>query len=383
MWHRTLDAWETYYPRSSLLDVLRRLPSGNCRKEVTNRLARRYDIPQTDVHLTYSGTAALHLGLRTLADGMGSEVIVPDYICPSVAVAIRRAGYEPVVTEIDWPTLSIDVTALDDAVTAETAAVVVPHVSGVPGPIERIREQYPELVIVEDVAQAFGSHYPDGHECGTKGDLTVLSFSNKHIGAGKGGALVNQTDNSVTTLTKPSTKEQVAALHVNSNSAVLTALGTVGYLVGDDVHGFGRQCAPFNCHLLYAQLDVVDELNRTRKQHTHTYDRTLRPLVERQSGVEVLTPMDDHVVPLQYLLSVPPEQRDEVLAGLRSEGIHATRGWTLLSQTDLRVETAGDREEAKRAADTVIGLPLSPKADAEAIESAADRVSTLLRSVLQ
>ena len=81
-----------------------------------------------------SGTDALILALRSLAIGPGDEVItVANTAVPTVA-AIRAVGATPRFTDIQETTFVMDPGSLDQAITAQTRAIIPVHLFGHPAP---------------------------------------------------------------------------------------------------------------------------------------------------------------------------------------------------------------------------------------------------------
>ncbi|MYR62289.1 DegT/DnrJ/EryC1/StrS aminotransferase [Streptomyces sp. SID625] len=75
------------------------------------------------------GTAAL---LRAAGVGVGDEVVVPAFGNVEVAEAVVQTGALPVFADIDPVTYCLDASAVETALTARTAAVVVVHRFGRP-----------------------------------------------------------------------------------------------------------------------------------------------------------------------------------------------------------------------------------------------------------
>ena len=143
-----------------------------------------------------SGTIAIFLSLAALAVGPGDEVIVPDVTFIATANAVRLAGANPVLVDVDPTTLNIDPEAVKKAITARTRAVVPVHVSGraadMPAILEIARSH--NLFVVEDAAEGFMSSL-NGKFLGTIGHLGCLSFSpNKTITTGQGGMILTDND---------------------------------------------------------------------------------------------------------------------------------------------------------------------------------------------
>jgi len=139
---------------------------------------------------TSNGTTALHLMLTALGIGPGDEVIVPDLTFIASAAAVVQTGATPVfadVSPLDW---NITVEEVLRRRTARTKAVMVVHLYGNPADCTAIAEAVPDLLLVEDAAEACGASR-NGRKTGTFGMAGSFSFyANKVITTGEGGMIV-------------------------------------------------------------------------------------------------------------------------------------------------------------------------------------------------
>jgi len=137
-----------------------------------------------------SGTAALHLALRTLGLGPGDEVITVPNTYVATVFAITYVGAVPVFVDVDAATANMDPTKVAAAVTERTRAILPVHMYGACADIDAIREAAPGVPILEDAAHAHGATYK-GRKAGSLGELAEFSFyPSKVLGAlGDGGAL--------------------------------------------------------------------------------------------------------------------------------------------------------------------------------------------------
>src|SRR5467141_2338232 len=71
-----------------------------------------------------SGTSALELALRAYDIGPGDEVITAANSFIASALAISHAGATPVLVDVDPYTHTMDVTAIESAITTRTQAVL-------------------------------------------------------------------------------------------------------------------------------------------------------------------------------------------------------------------------------------------------------------------
>jgi perosamine synthetase len=139
-----------------------------------------------------SGTAAIFLALKAAGIGPGDEVIVPDVTFIATPNAVRLAGAEPILVDVDPATFCISVKAVEVAIGPRTRAVIPVHVSGraadMGGLLALARAR--NLVVIEDAAEALGSRN-FGRPLGTHGDFGCFSFSAyKTITTGQGGMIV-------------------------------------------------------------------------------------------------------------------------------------------------------------------------------------------------
>ncbi|MFI1332100.1 DegT/DnrJ/EryC1/StrS family aminotransferase [Streptomyces sp. NPDC020845] len=88
------------------------------------------------------GTPADELVQELTRSGVrpGDEVVVPSYGTPEAAEAVLLAGARPVFVDIDANTYCIDPAAAADALTPQTAAVIVVHTFGHPADMVRLGE---------------------------------------------------------------------------------------------------------------------------------------------------------------------------------------------------------------------------------------------------
>ncbi|KAA3623838.1 MAG: aminotransferase class I/II-fold pyridoxal phosphate-dependent enzyme [Flavobacterium sp.] len=148
-----------------------------------------------------SGTAALHLALIMLGVKAGDEVICQSMTFSASANPIVYQGATPVFVDSEPETWNICPNHLERAIrdriekSKKPKAIIAVHLYGMPYKVDEIRavaDQY-EIPIIEDSAEALGSKYK-GMNCGTFGDLSILSFNgNKIITTSGGGALVTKT----------------------------------------------------------------------------------------------------------------------------------------------------------------------------------------------
>jgi len=156
-----------------------------------------------DVHVgaLASGTSALHLCLILLGVGNGDEVICQSKTFSASANPIIYQGATPVFVDSEIDTWNICPEQLEIAIKDRIAkgktpkAIIAVHLYGMPYKVDEINaiaSKY-KIPVVEDSAESLGSHYKN-QNCGTFGELSILSFNgNKIITTSGGGAIVTKT----------------------------------------------------------------------------------------------------------------------------------------------------------------------------------------------
>lgn len=141
-----------------------------------------------------SATAGLHLALLGLGLNPGDEVITTPYTFIATLNTIVQAGCKPVFVDIEQGTRNLDVSKIEAAITPRTRVIMPVHFAGLAvdlDPIYKLANQY-NLRVIEDAAQAIGTHY-NGKIIGSFGDIQVFSFHpNKNMTTGEGGCVVTR-----------------------------------------------------------------------------------------------------------------------------------------------------------------------------------------------
>ena len=136
-----------------------------------------------------SGSSAIVLSLMGLGVTSGDEVIVPTYVCKSVAEAVCAVGAVPVFCDVgeQWV---IEPANAQRVKTTRTKAVIVPHMYGVYADVAAFLPL--GISVIEDCAQAVGHR----GERRVAGHAAIFSFHpTKCLTTGEGGmAVANDRD---------------------------------------------------------------------------------------------------------------------------------------------------------------------------------------------
>jgi Predicted pyridoxal phosphate-dependent enzyme apparently involved in regulation of cell wall biogenesis len=122
----------------------------------------------------------------------GDEIIVPANTYIASILAITDNQLVPVLVEPDLENYNIDITKIEEKITARTKGIMIVHLYGMvvfSDKLKALAEQY-SLKIIEDNAQAIGAEY-NGIKTGNLGDAAGFSFyPGKNLGAlGDAGAV--------------------------------------------------------------------------------------------------------------------------------------------------------------------------------------------------
>ena len=157
-------------------------------------LSARYDSDFPHTAIYHTGRSALAAAVKAVVP-KNSKVIITSLTCYAVVQAIKSAGAVPVFADANPGTLHFGGKELMQTLKRypDAAAVVVQNNLGHAIDITEIEKlsQRHHLKIIEDLAHCAGAAYPDGRECGTVGDATILSFGKgKSVDTIAGGALI-------------------------------------------------------------------------------------------------------------------------------------------------------------------------------------------------
>jgi len=142
--------------------------------------------------LAVAALTSQKLGDRRLRPG--DEVITLAAGFPTTVNPILQNGLIPVFVDVQIPTLNVDVSYLETALSDRTRAVFFAHTLGNPFDLDAVGAFTKKhgLWLIEDCCDALGSTYR-GQKVGTFGDLATVSFyPAHHITMGEGGCVLTE-----------------------------------------------------------------------------------------------------------------------------------------------------------------------------------------------
>ncbi len=316
-----------------------------------------------------NGTDALQIALMALGLKAGDEVITPTFTFIATAEVVALLGLTPVVVDVDWETMNMDIEAVRRAITPRTKAIVPVHLFGQCADMEPLMALAKEhhLFVVEDACQAIGAKYSfsngETKQAGTIGDIGCTSFfPSKNLGCyGDGGAIFTNNDELAATMRAVANHGMVVRYH-------------------HDRIGVNSRLDSIQAAVLDAKLPHLDSYIAARQQAAAYYDKAFA------GNNKLLIPgrqaHSTHVFH-QYTLRVVGSDRDRLREGLAEKGIPAMIYYPIpLHQQKAYLDPRykdGDFPVAERLAKCVLSLPMHTELDEEQLEYIVNNVLDLVK----
>ena len=331
------------------------------------------------VLLTTSGTSALELASFLLDFKPGDEVIVPSYTFSSTVNAIIVAGGTPVFADIEEDTLNIDPEDIKKKVTDRTRAIYPVHYGGVSCAMDEIMEIASKygLAVVEDAAQGVNAKYR-GRYLGTIGDFGCYSFhETKNYICGEGGALLVNTDD-------PKVIERAEILREKGTNRSKFWRGEVDKYTWVDT-GSSYLPSDILAAFLYAQLEKLDEIQKSRLSVWNTYYNELKEFED--AGIirlPVIPDYAEHNAHLFYVLFNDEQARDQAMQGLKEQGVHAVFHYIPLHSAPMGQRygyNEGDLPVTEDLSGRLLRLPMYAGMKGDELRFTVARVGDLLKNL--
>jgi dTDP-4-amino-4,6-dideoxygalactose transaminase len=326
----------------------------------------------------------------------GSEVIVSGINIPDMARILEHHGLQMVPVDVDLATMEILADEVEDAITPRTRMVLVAHLFGSRmdmDPVFEITRQHPEILVVEDCAQAFDGC--EGYRGDARSDLSLFSFGAIKTASALGGALARVRDAAVRERMRTMMAEypaqgrayffkralKFAALKTLGLNWIYTAFtqacGMFGVdydlLVVNAVRGFRGDLIP----LLRRQpaLPQLALLRRRLRQYPRAHLEARRQAGQRVNH-QLPTPLRcaGHANPHNtwWLFPVYTENKSELVTDLHAQGFDATASSSQLCPMEGEDGPAVDCEDFM---DGTVYVPVYAGIPNEAL----DRLAATLR----
>ena len=266
--------------------------------------------------LTTSCTSALEMAAILCRVGPGDEVILPSYTFVSTANAFFLRGAKLKFVDIQPDTLNMDAEAVRSAITEKTKVIVPVHYAGVGCDMDALMLLAKEngIYVIEDAAQGVNSRYK-GTYLGTIGNLGTYSFhETKNFMCGEGGALVINDDSFI---------ERAEIIREKGTNRSKFFRGEVDKYTWVDI---GSSFLPSDIlsAFLFAQLELMDQINVRRREIFQVYHETLSPLAKQGHLQLPSFPASDETnCHMFYILLGSEDIRNHLMDYLKTRGILA------------------------------------------------------------
>lgn len=315
-----------------------------------------------------NGTDALQIAMMALGLKPGDEVITANFTFVATVEVIALLGLKPVLVDVDPGTFTIDIDAIEKAITPKTKAIVPVHLFGQSADMEgimKLADQY-NLYVIEDTAQAMGAEYTfsDGsvQKVGTIGHVGTTSFfPSKNLGCyGDGGAIfTNGVD-----------------LAKKLRSIVNHGM-TVRYY--HDNVGVNSRLDTLQAAILDIKLPHLDSYNDNRKKAADYYDQAFTK--HKQIQTPLRYEKSTHIFH-QYTLVLNDVDREGLQAHLKEQGIASAIYYPVplhlqKAYLDSRYKTGGF-PITEQLCQTVMSLPIHTKMKIEDLEYISNSVIAFL-----
>tara|TARA_B100001540_G_C15752632_1_gene617737 strand:- start:250 stop:1428 length:1179 start_codon:yes stop_codon:yes gene_type:complete len=128
----------------------------------------------------------------------GDKVLVPATTWMTNVAPVIQAGLQPIFCDINLSNFSFDTHELEYVAKQhpDIKAVFITHLIGLSAPVERIKEIFPDVLILEDVCESHGVKGPDVKKRGSQSIASSFSFYfGHHITTIEGGMVcTNNTE---------------------------------------------------------------------------------------------------------------------------------------------------------------------------------------------
>lgn len=328
-----------------------------------------------EVILVNSGSAALHLAVKSLKLPRGGHLLLPANTWNSCANAVVQSGLVPVFVDCDPATGNITPPLVDDALTAETVGLMVVHYAGLPVDMDAMLAF--GLPVIEDAAHAVDSTYK-GKWCGSIGEVGIYSFDSvKNIATPDLGAVV--TRNSEIAEWVKSVRYSGIAKSGAESSTESTSWWTPRHIEVMPKYSPNDVAAAMGL----SQLNRIRSLQSRREELWRTYEERLAANRDLTLPLLELDYVYRHSW-FTFFIRVSSKVRDDLARFLLAKGIYTTVRYSPLHVLEIFTPPDGRKIRplpgSETFADEALNLPLHPRMTSEDVHFVCDLVESFLAS---
>jgi dTDP-4-amino-4,6-dideoxygalactose transaminase len=319
-----------------------------------------------------SGTDAIWLALAAANIGPGDAVVTTPFSFFATVSAILRCGATPLLADIDPATFNLSPKAVAEVLSTPAAknvkAILPVHLYGQCADMQAfgffLKRDYPNLLIIEDAAQAFGATW-NAVPAGALGDAAAFSFyPTKNLSAMGDAGLVTTT-----------------SAAIDDHARILRGHGMRRRYYHEEI-GWNSRLDSIQAAVLEVKLRYLPKWNQQRRDHASRYDQLFHEAHLTASKVSegIVLPITDpragHVFH-QYVIRAP--RRDELRQYLTDQKI----GSEIYYPVPLHLQTSlaylgykqGDFPISEAAANEVLALPMYPELRDDEQQTVVDTIA--------
>jgi dTDP-4-amino-4,6-dideoxygalactose transaminase len=350
-----------------------------------------------------SGRAGFRFLFESLQLKPGSEVICSAFGYPIVPFLVKSLGYELKFVDCEMQTLGMDPTALANAISDRTQAVIATHLYGVPCQIQEIASTSNAhgAALIEDCAHCFGASV-GSKKVGTFGVAGCFSFETSKVINTMGGGMVTVRDAGVAHRMREAASQEPrnsmgwlarrlirTTFEAAVTNPLLFSLGVYpalrlaprgkdgedrfasGYH-GDEVSMTGKmgRYTNYQARLGLTQMQSALRLNERRTANAERLIGQLRDKVRFQQ------PAKADVAPNYMLVTSLMPRLQEVTARLLREGVDSKHLY--MRDCSRMFENSTVFPNAARAEREALHLPAHPQLTDKQIDFVASKVATVV-----
>ncbi len=291
-----------------------------------------------------SSTACMEMTLRLFGIGPGDEVITSAYTYTATASAICHTGAVPVLVDVGEDSYEMDYSALEQAVTERTKAIVPVDIAGVMCDYDKIRgiaekkrtlfvpsdnrfqRALGRVLIMADSAHGFGARR-EGKISGEAADFTTFSFhAVKNLTTAEGGAV---TWRGIPGVDPEDIYREYMLLSLHGQSKDALAKTKPGAWEYDILYpAYKCNMTDVMAAIGLVQLRRYPDLLRRRRQIIEKYEEGIRQINERK-GSRLLgsiahysgTSVSSGHLFLMRLYGMAETERNEIIERLAEKGV--------------------------------------------------------------
>lgn len=319
-----------------------------------------------------SGTAALHLMVRTLDLPPGAAVLTTPFSFVATANVLLYEGLHPRFVDIEPRSYNLDVSRLDAALTPAVRALLAVDVFGMPAdwPALTTFAERHGLRLLDDACEGLGAAI-GGKRLGCWGEAAAFGFyPNKQITTGEGGCIT--TDDDMLALRYRSMRNHGRANDYHMEHVRL---------------GYNYRMDELSAAVGCAQLERLPELAARRAQVAEAYATALSSLAE-----DLILPAAKPGVQHQWFVYVvrladhfAPGARDLLMERLREHGIQSAPYFPCIHLQPYYRERfgyrPGDFPVAEAVSASTLALPFFPGLTEADVHRVAEALTVLLPSL--